>query len=124
MLPIPKHLSKILQRAAQRAMPELTDPISVTFEKNKAWDYVCPSAMKFYNMHKKKGAFGFENCQAMANAIVENIEPENNVIEKIELAQAGNGDPAKSGFFLNIYLRQDFIQEQIKSIYMSQAVRL
>lgn len=124
MISIPKHLSGIIQRAAQRAMPELTDPVSVTAEKNKDWEYVCPSAMKFYNMHKKKGAFGFENCQAMANAIVENIEAENNVIEKIELAQAGQGDPAKSGFFMNIYLKPEFLQDQIKNLYTSPSVRL
>lgn len=43
----------------------------------------------------------------MANAIVANIETEtNDAIEKIELAQAGKGDPTKSGFFLNITLKQ------------------
>ena len=70
MISIPKHLATILQRAAQRAMPELKDAIQVTPEKNKAWEYVCPSAMKLFNMHKKNGSFGFESCQAMANAIV------------------------------------------------------
>ena len=70
--------------------------------------------MKFYNMHKKKGAFGFSNCQEMATAIVESIatEPEaENVIERVELAQAGQGDPAKSGFFMNIFLKPEFIQD-------------
>ena len=79
MISIPKHLSKIIERAARKAMPECTDPISVTAEKNKEHEYVCPSAMKFYNMHKKKGAFGFATCQDMANAIVSNID-ENDVI--------------------------------------------
>lgn len=54
----------------------------------------------------------------MAKAILDNIEP-NNVIEKIELSQAGKGDPAKSGFFMNIFLKAEFIESQIKSVYMS-----
>ena len=63
--------------------------------------------MKFFNMYKKDGSFGFKSCLDMANAIVANIETEtNDAIEKIELAQAGKGDPAKSGFFLNITLKQ------------------
>lgn len=63
--------------------------------------------MKFFNMYKKDGSFGFKSCLDMANAIVANIESEtNDAIEKIELAQAGKGDPTKSGFFLNITLKQ------------------
>ena len=62
MISIPKHLAGIIQRATQRAIPELTDPVAVTAEKNKEWEYVSPSAIKFYNMHKKKGAFGFASC--------------------------------------------------------------
>ena len=58
-------------------------------------------------MYKKDGSFGFKSCLDMANAIVANIETEtNDAIEKIELAQAGKGDPTKSGFFLNITLKQ------------------
>jgi hypothetical protein len=34
-------------------MPGLAEPVYVTAEKNKAWDYVCPSAMKVFNMTKK-----------------------------------------------------------------------
>jgi len=124
MISIPKHLASIIQSAAKRAMPELTDPVSVTPEKNKDWEYVSPSAMKFYNMHKKKGAFGFATCQEMANAIIENIDSENNVIDKIELAQAGQGDPAKSGFFMNIFLKPEFIEAQIKNVYMQSAIKL
>ena len=46
------------------------------------------------------------------------------MIERIELAQAGQGDPAKAGFFMNIYLKPEFIQSQISNIYLAQAVRL
>ena len=59
----------------------------------------------------------------MANAIVANIDKEtNDAIEKIELAQAGKGDPAKSGFFLNITLKQSFIEAQIRNVYLSSEV--
>lgn len=62
MISITKHLQGILQRAAQKAMPELKDLLAVTPEKNKDWDYVCPSAIKLFNMHKKAGSFGFKSC--------------------------------------------------------------
>jgi hypothetical protein len=46
----------------------------------------------------------------MANAILANIDQDNDAIEKIDLAQAGKGDPTKSGFFLNITLKASFIE--------------
>lgn len=84
--------------------------MAVTPERQKEWDYTSPTAIKIFNMSKKQGSYGFPTCQDMANAIIQNLE-ENNSIEKIELKQAGGGDPAKSGFFLNITLKNDFIQQ-------------
>ena len=104
MISIPAKVAAILKTAAQSACPGLIDPISVTAEKKKDWEYVSPSAMKFFNMHKKKGSFGYATCQDMATAIVDNVAEDNGVIEKIELAQMGQGLPEKAGFFLNIYL--------------------
>jgi len=124
MISIPKHLSQIIGKAARKAMPGLTDPVSVTAEQNKEWDYVCPSAMKFFNMHKKKGSFGFASCLDMAKAIAENIDAENNAIEKVDLAQIGKGDPSKSGFFLNITLKNSFIENQVRNVYLAQKVEL
>ena len=89
MISIPAKLAEIIRKAAVIACPGITDPVSVTPEKNKDWEYVCPSAMKFFNMHKKKGSFGYPTCKEMADAILANIEPNNGVIQKIELAQAG-----------------------------------
>ena len=86
--------------------------MAVTAERNKEWDYTSPSTIKIFNMSKKQGSFGFPTCQEMAQAVAQNLE-ENTVIEKVELKQAGNGDPAKSGFFLNITLKNDFIQDEI-----------
>lgn len=62
MLSIPKHLSKILSSAAKRAIPELPDIMVVEAERNKDWQYKSASAMKFFNMYKKKGSFGFTSC--------------------------------------------------------------
>ena len=78
----------------------------MTPERNKEWDYTCPSAMKIYNMSKKTGSFGFATCQDMANAIVTGLDEEaQKVISGVELKQAGGGDPTKAGFFLNVQLR-------------------
>lgn len=60
----------------------------------------------------------------MAKAIVEQIEAENDAIEKIELSQVGKGPIEKSGFFLNIFLRPSFIESQIKSLNACNEIRL
>ena len=124
MQSIPKHLSSILQKAALQAMPELTEVVVVQAERNKEWDYVSPSAMKFFNQFKKQGSFGFPTCQDMAKSICENIDPQNDAIAKIDLAQAGKGDPAKSGFFLNIHLKPAYIEKQIRNVYTADSVKL
>lgn len=86
---------------------------------------MCPSAMKFFNMSKKTGSFGFSSCHEMAKAIVENIDPaENDAIEKIELSQAGKGPIEKSGFFLNITLKNEFIEKRVQEIYASKELTL
>jgi arginyl-tRNA synthetase len=97
--------------------------MAVTPERNKEWDYTSPSAIKIFNMSKKQGSFGFPTCQDMANAVIQNLE-ENNSIEKVELKQAGAGDPAKSGFFLNITLKNEFIQSEIARILKSETLSI
>lgn len=62
MISIPKHLATIINKAAVRAMHELNEKVVVNAEKNKEWDYTCPSAIKIYNMFKKQGSFGFATC--------------------------------------------------------------
>ena len=66
MISIPKHLAKLIGKAAIKAMPALTEKIAVTPDRNKDWDYTCPSAIKIYNMTKKNGSFGFATCQQLA----------------------------------------------------------
>ena len=103
MISIPKHLSTLLGKAAVKAMPTLAEKVTVTAERNKEWDYTCPSAMKVYNMTKKQGSFGFATCQDLAQAIVNQLdESTNDAIAGIELKQIGQGDASKAGFFLNI----------------------
>lgn len=66
MISIPKHVQSILQKAAAKAMPELTESLQVNPQKNELWDYQCPSAMQFFNKFKKQGSFGFATCKDMA----------------------------------------------------------
>jgi len=95
-------------------MPGLTQQVQVTFEKNKDHEYACPSAMKFFNMYKKTGAFGYASCKDMADAMMSNIDPKNDAIEKVTMSMMGGAGakpmPAeKAMWFLNIHLKDSFI---------------
>ena len=107
-------------------MPELAESVLINPEKQGAWDYQCPSAMQFFNKFKKQGSFGFPSCQAMASAIVENIPKEalETTIDKVELSKIGNAPDDKAGFFLNIYLKEQFVLQRIASINQCQKVTL
>jgi hypothetical protein len=54
----------------------------------------------------------------MANAIAENIPQEEmkSTISKIELSKIGKGPDDKSGFFLNIFLQDEFVHQKISHI--------
>ena len=123
MISIPKHVQSILQKAASKAMPELTEMLQVNPQKNESWDYQCPSAMQFFNKYKKQGSFGFATCQDMAAAIVENL-PDNESIEKIELSKIGKGPDEKSGYFLNIFLKDQFVHQRIAHINTQKVLKL
>lgn len=62
MISLPKHLSSLIGKSALMAMPGLSEKIQVTPERNKEWDYTCPSAIKIFNMTKKTGSYGFATC--------------------------------------------------------------
>ena len=79
--------------------------------------------MQFFNKYKKQGSFGFASCQDMAAAIVENI-PENDSIDKIELSKIGKGPDDKSGFFLNIFLKDQFVHQRIAHINQQKILKL
>ena len=123
MKSIPKHLSNLIGKAAVKAMPALGEKVAVTPERNKDWDYTCPSAIKVFNMTKKTGSFGFASCQDLAQAIINNLdESTNDAISAVELKQVGTGDAAKSGFFLNINLKNEFIEDQINNMIRAESL--
>jgi len=90
------------------------------------WDYQCPSAMQFFNKYKKQGSFGFGSCKEMADAIVANIPEEalETTIAKVELSKIGKGPDEKSGFFLNIFLKDQFVMKTLTNINLSPTVSL
>jgi hypothetical protein len=51
----------------------------------------------------------------MANSIVKNIPEEalKHSIEKVELSKIGKGPDDKAGFFLNIFLKDEFVHQRI-----------
>ena len=59
----------------------------------------------------------------MASAIVENL-PENDSIDKIELSKIGKGPDEKSGFFLNIFLKDQFVHQRIRYINQQKLLKL
>lgn len=107
-------------------MPELTELMKIDPQTNEEWDYVSPSAMQFFNKYKKQGSFGFATCQDMANAIVSNIPEEamQKTIEKVELSKIGKGPDDKSGFFLNIFLKEKFVVDRIALINTKKVITL
>jgi arginyl-tRNA synthetase len=106
-----------MQSAAHRACAGATEPVQITVEKKPEADFVCPTAMKYFNMNKKTGSFGYNSCQDMANAFKANInEEENDAIESCELSQMGKGPADKSGFFLNIKLKNPYIEDLVNKI--------
>mmetsp|Transcript_9396 Transcript_9396/g.15844 ORF Transcript_9396/g.15844 Transcript_9396/m.15844 type:complete len:171 (+) Transcript_9396:2-514(+) len=126
MISIPKHLQTIFQRAAQKAIPELKEVIQIAAQKGEACDYNTPSAMQIFNKHKKNGSYGFPTCKEMAEAIVENIPKEalEDTIESVEISKIGKGPDEKSGFFLNILLKEQFIHGRISQITQSHKVAI
>lgn len=54
----------------------------------------------------------------MAEAIKNNIEADDmsKSIEKVELSKIGKGPDDKSGYFLNIFLKDSLVQQKINTI--------
>jgi arginyl-tRNA synthetase len=115
MLNIAKYLSDIISEAVQDHIPDIKEKFMINSEKDKEWQYATPTAIKIWNMVKKKGGLGCENCKDLAQKISECI-PIGEVIEKVELTKAGNGPDDKSGFFINIYLKIEFLTGKLKDM--------
>lgn len=60
-----------------------------------------------------------KTVKQLAETIVD-AAPKDSIIDKIELSKVGNGPDEKSGFFMNIFLRNDFVQERINTIAQNQ----
>jgi len=60
----------------------------------------------------------------MATAIKDNLDSDNDAIETIDLSKAGNGPDDKSGYFLNITLKNAWIEQQIRNVYTSDKLKL
>ena len=62
----------------------------------------------------------------MAHAIVENIPQDamETSIERVELSKIGKGPDDKSGFFLNIYLKQEFVTQRINAVNREKVLKL
>jgi len=119
MINIAKHLSNIISEAVHEKIPEITEKFVINSEKDKDWHYATPSAIKIFNMFKKKGGLGCENCKELAEKIAECI-PTDGIIEKVELLKAGKGDDSKSGFFINIYLKIEDLSKMLKDLAIGE----
>mmetsp|Transcript_11515 Transcript_11515/g.17358 ORF Transcript_11515/g.17358 Transcript_11515/m.17358 type:complete len:587 (-) Transcript_11515:29-1789(-) len=82
--------------------------------------------MQFFNKFKKQGSFGFASCKDMATAIVESVPKDafETTIDKIELSKIGKGPDEKSGFFLNIFLKDNYVHERIAHINNRKTIEL
>ena len=123
MISLPKHIAKVINRSALKAIPDLKEPLICTADRNKDWEYSSPSIIKIFNMSKKQGSFGFPTCKDMATAIANELSNvENDCLEKLELSKVGQGDDAKSGFFLNAFLKSEFLEKNLMSLVQSEKI--
>jgi hypothetical protein len=133
MISIQKHLQEIVQVAAEKACPGLDNEVIVMFQKNKDYQYDCPSAMKFYNTYKKTGCFGYATCKDLADAIAKHIDvSKESAIERISMSPMG-GEPKKGAkpvpaekvmWFLNIHLKPEFVEGLIGGLYKQAQVKV
>ena len=86
-------------------------------------DYRCTSPIKLFNQHKKTGSFGCANMQQLAEKIINGLPP-NTMIQKAEATAMKRKplklirleDDPKSPYFINIYLRNDVMEQELMKI--------
>ncbi|XP_069620003.1 arginine--tRNA ligase, cytoplasmic isoform X1 [Ranitomeya imitator] len=109
MININVQLQEIFGRAIRASYPELVNaPLAVTpSQQPKFGDYQCNSAMAMTQMLKAKG----EKVSPIeiANKIVRNL-PENNLIEKTEIAGPG---------FINVHIQKNFISKELSKLLVN-----
>ncbi|XP_056372464.1 arginine--tRNA ligase, cytoplasmic isoform X2 [Hyla sarda] len=109
MININVQLQEIFGRAIRASYPELVNaPLAVTpSQQPKFGDYQCNSAMAITQMLKARGEK--VSPTEIANKIVKNL-PENNLIEKTEIAGPG---------FINVHLQKSFISKQLTKLLVN-----
>ncbi|KAM4037026.1 arginine--tRNA ligase, cytoplasmic isoform 1-T1 [Anomaloglossus baeobatrachus] len=109
MININVQLQEIFGRAIRASYPELINaPLAVTpSQQPKFGDYQCNSAMAMTQMLKTRGIK--VSPVEIANKIVKNL-PENNLIEKTEIAGPG---------FINVHIQKNFISKQLTTLLVN-----
>lgn len=100
-----QRLEEIFTEAIRVAFPYLQDVKALVqpSQGDKFGDYQCNSSMSLVKQLKD---YGFKAPRDVAQAIISNI-PQNDVIEKIEVAGPG---------FINVYLKKSFVQPLVTRI--------
>ncbi|XP_053399886.1 arginine--tRNA ligase, cytoplasmic-like isoform X2 [Mercenaria mercenaria] len=103
MVSINQIVTDVFALAIRQAFPEVEDA-AILIQKGKFADYQCNSAM---NICQKLKALGIKSTpQEVANKIKDQL-PNVDFFEKLEVAGPG---------FINVYLRKDYVAEQVNSI--------
>lgn len=102
-------LNELFRKAIISAFPDLPDaPVAVqASQSDRFGDYQCNSAMAINQILKGKGISS--NPREIAAAIVTNV-PQNDLLEKVEVAGAG---------FINISLSHSYVSSLLKDILTS-----
>ncbi|CAI2362610.1 unnamed protein product [Moneuplotes crassus] len=110
-------ISSRLSHSISKVIPGLRTKAIVNPEHQANWHYSSPSAIQIFNQNKKKSGVlpdSLDSCHKIATEISADLMNDNNVFEKVELAQLGRGPSEKSPFFMNFFLKTSCIEEVIK----------
>ncbi|CAH1777479.1 unnamed protein product [Owenia fusiformis] len=112
MLSLIEALTELFGRSIQTAYPMLSDPVSAITPSGKPTfgDYQCNSAMTLSQQLKSQGVK--TNPREIAQNVVNSL-PENDLIEKTEIAGPG---------FINIHMKKSFVASQLNDI-LNKGVR-
>lgn len=79
-------------------------------------DFVCPTALKLYNMNKKTGSFGTSSAQDLAGRLKDQLlAGAGHLIETVEVA--GNG-------FLNISVKNAFLEHAVTQVVQTSQISI
>lgn len=86
MINISKHLSKVLNKAVEKAFPIKDFQSVVTWSSTGTSDLSSPSAISIYNKNNKREGWTFPSVKEVAQEIVDNLE-QNSVVKEIKITQ-------------------------------------